>query len=301
MTLLVTGSIGIDTVRTPFGFSQECVGGSAVYFSLAASFFSPVGFVGVVGDDCPFDLNDVFSSRPVDLLGLEVRTGSRTFRWAGSYEGDMNEASTDGVELNVLAESPPVVPEAYRDSDFVFLANTAPALQMQLLDQLRGSQLVAADTMNHWIVTAMDDLRELLDRIDMLVLNDGEAKLLTGQRNLITAAKAILDMGPRIVVIKKGEHGSMMCNKDGDLFILPAFPTSVVIDPTGAGDSFAGAMMGHLARSRKVDLVSLREAMAYGTVVASFTIGDFSIHGIKTADLNDIDARLDTLRKVTQF
>lgn len=301
MTLLVTGSIGIDTVRTPFGFSQDCVGGSAVYFSLAASFFSPVGFVGVVGDDCPFDLNDVFSNRPVDLLGLEVRTGSRTFRWVGSYEGDMNEASTDGVELNVLAESPPVVPEAYRDSDFVFLANTAPALQMQLLDQLRGSQLVAADTMNHWIVTAMDDLRELLDRIDMLVLNDGEAKLLTGQRNLITAAKAILDMGPRIVVIKKGEHGSMMCNKDGDLFILPAFPTSVVIDPTGAGDSFAGAMMGHLARSRKVDLVSLREAMAYGTVVASFTIGDFSIHGIKTADLNDIDARLDTLRKVTQF
>lgn len=301
MTLLVTGSIGIDTIRTPFGFSQDCVGGSAVYFSLAASFFGPVGFVGVVGEDCPFDLKEVFGNRDVDLQGLEVRPGSRTFRWAGSYEGDMNEASTDGVELNVLAEAPPTVPEAFRDSEFVFLANTAPALQMQLLDQLRGPELVAADTMNHWIVTAMDDLKELIDRIDMLVLNDGEAKLLTGQRNLVTAARSILDMGPRIVIIKKGEHGTMMCNKDGDLFILPAFPTSVVIDPTGAGDSFAGAMMGHLARSRKVDVVSLREAMAYGTVVASFTIGDFSIHGLKTVDMSDIDGRFDMLRKVTQF
>lgn len=301
MTLLVTGSIGIDTVRTPFGFSQDCIGGSAVHFSMAASFFGPVRFVGVVGEDCPFRLNEVFAGREIDLQGLEVRRGSRTFRWAGSYEGDMSEASTDGVELNVLAEEPPTVPEAYRDSEFVFLANTAPALQIQLLDQLRSPELVVADTMNHWIVTAMEELKELLDRIDMIVLNDGEAKLLTGQRNLITAARSILDMGPRIVIIKKGEHGSMMCNKDGDLFILPAFPTAVVIDPTGAGDSFAGGLMGHLSRSRKLDVVSLREAMAYGTVVASFAIGDFSIHGIKTADMNDIDERFDTLRKVTQF
>ncbi|MBE0535826.1 MAG: sugar kinase [Phycisphaerae bacterium] len=301
MTLLVTGSIGIDTVRTPFGFSQDCIGGSAVHFSLAANFFSPVRFVGVVGEDCPFDLGDVFAGSNVDLQGLEVRKGSRTFRWAGSYEGDMNEASTDGVELNVLAESPPTVPEAYRDSEYVFLANTAPALQMQLLDQLRSPELVVADTMNHWIITATDDLKELLDRIDMLVLNEGEAKLLTGQRNLITAARSILDMGPRIVIIKKGEHGSMMCNKDGDLFILPAYPTAVVIDPTGAGDSFAGGLMGHLARSKKLDVVSLRQAMAYGTVAASFAIGDFSIHGIRTADLNDIDSRFDMLRKVTQF
>ena len=301
MTLLVTGSIGIDTVRTPFGCSEDCIGGSAVHFSMAASLFSPVRFVGVVGDDCPFDLADVFKERDVDLAGLEVRKGSRTFRWSGSYEGDMNEANTDGVELNVLGEAPPTVPEAFEDSEYVFLANTAPALQMQLLDQVRGPHFVAADTMNHWIVTASDDLKNLLDRIDMLVLNDGEAKLLTGQRNLTTAAHAILDMGPRVVIVKKGEHGSMMCNADGDCFVLPAFPTAVVIDPTGAGDSFAGAMMGHLARTKRVDVVSLREAIVYGTVAASFAIGDFSIHGIKAIDMNDIETRFDTLRKLTQF
>lgn len=301
MSLLVTGSIGIDTVKTPFGFSQDCIGGSAVHFSMAASFFSPVRFVGVVGDDCPFDLAEVFKNRDVDLQGLEVRQGSKTFRWCGSYEGDMNEANTDGVELNVLGEDPPTVPEAYRDSDFIFLANTAPGLQMKLLDQLHSPEFVAADTMNHWIVTASDDLKGLLDRIDMLVLNEGEAKLLTGQNNLMASARAILDMGPRVVIIKKGEHGSMMSNSDGDSFILPAFPTSVVIDPTGAGDSFAGALMGHLARVNKVDVVSLREAMVFGTVASSFAIGDFSIHGIKQIDMNDIEGRFDTMRKVTQF
>ena len=301
MTLLVTGSIGIDTVRTPFGCSEDCIGGSVVHFSMAASLFIPVRFVGVVGDDCPFDLADVFKERDVDLTGLEVRKGSKTFRWSGSYEGDMNEANTDGVELNVLAKSPPTVPEAFEDSEYVFLANTAPALQIQLLDQVRGPHFVAADTMNHWIVTAGDDLKTLLDRIDMLVLNDGEAKLLTGQQNLTTAAHAILDMGPRVVIVKKGEHGSLMCNADGDSFVLPAFPTAVVIDPTGAGDSFAGAMMGHLARAKRVDVISLREAIVYGTVAASFAIGDFSIHGIKAIDMTDIETRFDALRKLTQF
>jgi len=301
MTLLVTGSIGIDTVRTPFGFSQDCIGGSAVHFSMAARFFGPVRFVGVVGDDCPFDLAEVFKDTDVDLAGLECRSGSKTFRWSGSYEGDMNHANTEGVELNVLAEDPPTVPEAFRDSEYVFLANTAPALQIRLLEQVHRPDFVAADTMNHWIVTAGDDLRELLDRIDMLVLNEGEARLLTGRQNLVTAAHAILDMGPHVVIVKKGEHGSMMCNADGDTFILPAFPATVVIDPTGAGDSFAGAMMGHLARRKKVDVVSLREAIAYGTVTSSFTIGDFSIHGIKAIDMNDIENRFDALRKITRF
>ena len=301
MSLLVTGSIGIDTVRTPFGFSEDCIGGSVVHFSMAASFFTRVRFSGVVGDDCPFDLVDVFKDRDVDLAGLEVRHGSKTFRWAGSYEGDMNDAKTDGVELNVLAEASAAVPDAYTDSEFVFLANTAPSLQLELLEKITSPTFVAADTMNHWIVTAIDDLKELLDRIDMLVLNEGEAKLLTGQRNLMTAAQSILDMGPRVVIIKKGEYGSMMCNSDGDCFILPAFPTSIVIDPTGAGDSFAGAMMGHLAQVGKVDVISLRNAMVYGTVASSFTIGDFSIHGIKAVDKDGIDERFDMLRKVTQF
>ena len=301
MSLLVTGSVGIDTVCTPYGLNQDCIGGSAVYFALAAGYFTDIKFVGVVGDDCPFDLAEVFKDRNVDLAGLEVRKGSKTFRWAGSYEENMNERRTDSIELNVLSEAPPSVPEAYSDSEYVFLANTAPALQIELLEQVARAGFVAADTMNHWIVTAGDDLKELLDRIDMLVLNEGEARLLTGQRNLVTAAQRILEMGPRVVIIKNGEYGSMMANSDGDCFILPAYPTTVVIDPTGAGDSFAGALMGHLARAGKVDVISLRNAMVYGTVAASFTIGDFSIHGIKAAGKADLEERFDTLRKVTQF
>ena len=301
MSLLVTGSVGIDTVRTPYGFNRECIGGSAVHFSMGAGLFSPIQFLGVVGDDFDFDLNELFDGREVDLTGLEVRKGSKTFRWSGSYEGTMNEARTDAVELNVLAEAPPKIPESYQNCDYVFLANTNPALQIELLEQLGTPAFVAADTMNHWIVTANEDLKELLDRIDLLILNDGEAKLLTGQANLVTAAKMILDMGPRVVVIKKGEHGSIMYTKEGDSFILPAYPTTVVIDPTGAGDSFAGGMMGFLAQQDRVDGISLRNAMVYGTVVASFTIGDFSVYGIRSATRDMIDERFDMLRKLTQF
>jgi sugar/nucleoside kinase (ribokinase family) len=301
MSLLVTGSVGIDTVRTPFGYNEDCIGGSAVHFTMGAGIFTDVKFLGVVGEDFPFDLKEIFQGRRVDLSGLEIRKGSKTFRWCGSYQGDMNEARTESVELNVLAEAPPRIPDSFRDCEYVFLANTAPAMQMELLSQLGSPAFVAADTMNHWIVTANDDLKELLERIDMLVLNDGEARLLTGQQNLITAAKRILEMGPRFVVIKKGEHGSMMYTRDGDCFILPAYPTPVVIDPTGAGDSFAGGMMGYLAQSDRVDVISLRNAMVYGTVVASFTIGDFSIYGIRSATREMIDDRFDLMRKVTQF
>jgi sugar/nucleoside kinase (ribokinase family) len=203
--------------------------------------------------------------------------------------------------LNVLAEDPPVVPESYKDTKFVFLANTAPALQMQLLEQIDHPTFVAADTMNLWIQTACDDLKALLKKIDMLVLNDGEARLLTGQKNTILAAQDILKMGPRYVVIKKGEYGSMLCDKDGDMFILPAYPTSTVIDPTGAGDSFAGAMMGYMADIGRVDFVSLRNAIVYGTVLSSFTIGDFSVHGLKNIDKARIEERYTALRMVTQF
>ena len=219
----------------------------------------------------------------------------------GSYEGAMNEAITNGVELNVLAEEAAKVPSAYQNTEYVFLANTSPTQQIELVEQLGSPAFIAADTMNHWIVTAMDELKELLDQIDMLVLNEGEAKLLTGQSNIPVAAENILKMGPRVVIIKKGEHGSMMANADGDCFILPAYPTKVVIDPTGAGDSFAGAMMGYLAQVKKVDVISLRNAMVYGTVTASFTIGDFSIHGIKSIDKADVENRFDALRKFTQF
>jgi sugar/nucleoside kinase (ribokinase family) len=301
MSLLVTGSIGIDTVRTPFGYNKDCIGGSAVHFTMGAGLFTEVKFLGVAGEDFNFDLKELFGDRKVALEGLEIRKGSKTFRWSGSYEGDMNSANTDAVELNVLAEKPPQVPAGYRDCGYVFLANTAPALQMQLLDQLGSPSFVAADTMNHWIITANEDLRALLQRIDMLIINEGEAKLLTGQRNLVTAAKSILNMGPQVVIVKKGEHGSMMYNANGDCFLLPAYPAAVVIDPTGAGDSFAGGVMGYLASTGRVDVISLRNAIVYGTVAASFTIGDFSVYGIKNVARQAIDERFDQLRKVTQF
>ena len=266
MSVLVTGSIAIDTVTTPLGKSENCIGGSTVYFSMAASFFSPVRLVGVVGDDCPFDLSKVFVNRDVDLQGLEVRHGSKTFRWKGSYHGDMSHAITDNVELNVLTESPPIVPDTFKDSQYVFLANTHPALQMQLLDQLHGPKFVAADTMNCWIENQADDLKKLLQRIDALILNDGEARQLTHKDNLAEAADEILTLGPKVVVIKKGEHGSISIDNTGGRFILPAFPSTNVKDPTGAGDSFAGAMMGYLADINKTDTNTLKNAITYGTV-----------------------------------
>jgi cytidine kinase len=301
MSLLVTGSIGIDTVKTPFGVSKDCLGGSAVYFSMAASFFSPVRFLGAIGSDCPFDLKKIFKGRKVDLNGLELRHKSKTFRWAGSYQGAMNEATTDAVELNVLAENPPQMPEEYKDSKFVFLANTAPILQIQLLDQLHKPKFVAADTMNLWINNNLTDLKRLMKKIDCLILNETEARMLANEHNLITAAAKIEKMGPSVVVIKKGESGSIIRQKNGDLFVLPAYPATIVKDPTGAGDSFAGGFMGYLAGQNKTDFATLKKAVAYGTVVASFTIADFSLKGLTKTTRRNIDSRLNELRNRVKF
>ncbi len=301
MSLLVTGSIGIDTVRTPYGVSEDCLGGSAVYFAMAASFFGPVRFVGVVGADCPFDLSEVFTGRSVDLAGLEVRARSKTFRWAGTYKQDMDDRTTDYMELNVLAEAPPAVPDAFADSEFVFLANTAPKLQHELLEQIRRPVFVAADTMNCWICNHLNDLKSLLKKIDCLIINEDEARLLANEHNLIKAAQIVLDMGLSVVVIKKGESGSLMCSADGEIFVLPAYPADQVNDPTGAGDSFAGGFMGYLAQTGRTDFETLKTAIAYGTVTASFTIAGFSLQGLNSIDRADIDSRLETLRKVTSF
>jgi sugar/nucleoside kinase (ribokinase family) len=301
MSLLVTGSIGIDTVKTPFGVSKDCLGGSAIYFSMAASFFTHVRFVGAIGSDCPFELKRIFKNRPVDLTGLEVRYESKTFRWAGSYQGAMNEAITDFVELNVLAESPPKIPAEYKDSKFVFLANTAPILQIRLLDQLNKPKFVAADTMNLWIKNNLVDLKRLLKKIDCLILNEGEARMLANEHNLITAAAKIEKLGPSVVVIKKGESGSIIRKSDGQLFVLPAYPATIVKDPTGAGDSFAGGFMGYLAGQNKTDFATLKKAVAYGTVVASFTISDFSLKGLTKTTRHNIDSRLNVLRKLVKF
>jgi len=301
MSLLVTGSIGIDTVKTPFGVSKDCLGGSAVYFSMAASFFSPVRFLGAIGSDCPFDLKKIFKGKKVDLNGLEVRHTSKTFRWAGSYQGAMNEATTDFVELNVLAEEPPQMPDEYKDSKFVFLANTAPILQIQLLDQLNRPKFVAADTMNLWINNNLADLKRLMKKVDCLILNETEARMLANEHNLITAAAKIEKLGPSVVVIKKGESGSIIRQSDGQLFVLPAYPATIVKDPTGAGDSFAGGFMGYLAGQNKTDFATLKKAVAYGTVVASFTIADFSLKGLTKTTRRNIDTRLNELRNRVKF
>jgi len=301
MSLLVTGSIGIDTVTTPLGKSESCIGGSAVYFSMAASFFSPVRFVGVVGDDCPFDLAKVFSGRDIDLSGLEVRSGSKTFRWKGSYQGDMSQALTDAIQLNVLSERPPIVPEHFRDSEYVFLANTHPALQIQLLEQLKKPKFVVADTMNCWIDSQAEALRKLMQRIDALVLNEGEAKMLTKCDNLAIAAQELVKMGPKAVIIKKGSSGSISLDKDGNWVVLGAYPSVNLKDPTGAGDAFAGALMGYLASADRVDAQSLKTAIAYGTVTASIVIEGFSLSSIASVSKSAIDKRLNELKTMTEF
>jgi sugar/nucleoside kinase (ribokinase family) len=300
MSLLVTGSIGIDTVETPAGQREAVIGGSAVYFAYAASFFTPVRLVGVVGEDCPSTFFNVFEGREVDTTGLEVRKGSKTFRWHGSYVQDLNQAQTVEVDLNVLAERAPRIPDCFLDSRYVFLANTHPLLQQQMAASLTDARLIVADTMNLWIQTQRDELCRLLGQIHGLVLNDGEARLLTEQNNLIAAARDVLKMGPKFVIIKKGEHGCMMLSQR-DMFVLPAYPTDQVVDPTGAGDSFAGGMMGYLATQGSFSAATIKRAMAFGTVLASYTISDFSLGGLQSITRDDIDQRWSQLKNAMSF
>ncbi|MDY7010083.1 MAG: PfkB family carbohydrate kinase [Planctomycetota bacterium] len=301
MSLLVTGSIGIDTVEAPSGKVADALGGSSVYFSYAAGFFGPVRFVGVVGDDCPDDFLKPLHDHPnIDMAGLEVRKGSKTFRWHGKYHEDVNERDTVAVDLNVLAEAGPTIPEAFRDSKYVFLANTHPALQAELLGQLTAPDLVVADTMDLWIKAERQSLMGLMERIDGLVLNDSEAKLLTGRQNVVAAGGEIAEKVRRFVVVKKGEHGSLLF-ADGRVFTFPAFPAVDVIDPTGAGDSFAGAMMGFLAGRGNIDTATLRRAIACGTVTASFNLEDFSLNRLFQIGRSDIENRLKQFEELTRF
>ena len=307
MSLLVTGSIGIDTVEAPSGKVVDVLGGSSIYFAWAASFLHPVRLVGVVGEDCPRDfLKPLFDNPRIDMGGLEVRQGSRTFRWHGRYHQDVNTRDTVAVELNVLAERGPAIPPAFRDSRFVFLANTHPALQAELLGQLTAPKLVVADTMDLWIHGEPKALAALLGRLDGLVLNDSEARLLSGEPNLVAAGLKILPRVKQFVVIKKGEHGSLLF-VGGQVYSLPAYPTHHVVDPTGAGDSFAGAMMGYLASQDRFDPngtpsgrmaptsggpAVLRRAIAYGTVTASFALEDFSLNRFLRTKRPEIEDRL---------
>jgi sugar/nucleoside kinase (ribokinase family) len=309
-SLLVVGSIAFDTIRTPYGEAPEVLGGSATYFSVAASFFAPVRLVGVVGEDFPPEYRRVLESRRVDTAGLQVVPGGKTFRWRGSYHGAMNEAKTEDVQLNVFGDFRPAIPEAWRDTSLVFLANGSPVTQAAVLDQVRKPDLVVADTMNLWIDTQRDALLELMRRVDGLVLNDGEARMLSGEHNLIAAAHEIVGLGPKFVVIKKGEHGSVLVCHCGprvgriasDLICpLPGYPSLKVFDPTGAGDSFAGGMMGYLASKGQYDFRDLVRAMAYGTVTASFTIEDFSVRRLERLTVEEIEGRLQMYRGMLEF
>jgi cytidine kinase len=300
MPLLVVGSVALDSIETPTARRENVLGGSAVHFSYAASFFTPVRLVGVVGEDWPAEHTKLLQDKGIDTSGLQVVAGGKTFRWTGKYQPNMNDRDTLEIHLNVFGDFNPVLPDAFRRSSFVFLANGSPTLQMKVLDQLPGAQLTVADTMDLWITTQRDDLMKLLKRIDGLVLNDSEAKLLTDDENLVRAGHAVRAMGPKFVVIKKGEHGAMFFSEH-ETYVLPAYPTERVIDPTGAGDSFAGGMMGYLAEQGKFDPVTLKTAMAYGVLVASFNVEDFSLDRLKGIERSDLNGRMEAYRRMLSF
>lgn len=289
-SLLVVGSIAFDSIETPHGRVSNVLGGSANYFSLAASLLNPINLVGVVGEDFPKEHLDYLASRNINTAGVETRTG-KTFFWSGKYEGDMNEAITLEVDLNVFGDYLPTIPESYKDSKYVFLANAAPDTQKHVLSQLNNPKFVLADTMNLWISTTRESLLELLKRVDAIILNDGEAKLLTDEASTVRAGKKILDLGPMMVIIKKGEHGAVILAKEFE-FVCPAFPLEEVKDPTGAGDSFAGGFMGYLSLVDDLSGKSLKKALKYGTVMSSYNCEDFSIQRVKTLTRSDVERRL---------
>jgi sugar/nucleoside kinase (ribokinase family) len=301
MSLLVTGSIGIDYVSTPAGHADHVIGGSAVYFSWAAAAFTQVRLVAVVGEDFPPEFEKAFDNPNIDIAGLERRKGSKTFRWTGTYDPTMNEATTLAVDLNVLVEAPPRVPPQFQDSKVVFLAATHPKLQLDLLGQVKAPKLSIADTRDLWIMQYHDESLEAYKHFDGIVLNDLEARLLTSQHNLVAAIRQLQTFvkptGPRIVLLKKGEHGCLAAIGD-DLFALPAYPTAKLVDPTGAGDSYAGGLLGYLASNETYDVGTLKNAIAAGTVMASFTIEDFSLNRLCTVTAAEIHGRLEAYRKM---
>ena len=300
MPLLVVGSVALDSVETPHGVVENALGGSATFFSYAASFFTPVRLVGVVGEDFPVAHREMLEGRKVDTSGLVVEKGGKTFHWKGRYQGDMNTAETLEVHLNVLGTFDPELSPKFAETPFVFLANGHPATQRKVLAQAKHRKFVMADTMNLWIETQRDELLELLKEVDGVVMNDGEARLLTEEVNLVRAGWKLLDMGPRFVIIKKGEHGAMFLSA-GETFVMPAFPVADVVDPTGAGDSFAGGFMGYLASVGKTDMASLKTALAYGTVVASMNVEDFSLRRFQRTERAEIDQRLEKYRSMMSF
>jgi sugar/nucleoside kinase (ribokinase family) len=299
MALLVVGSVALDSLETPFGRREEILGGSASYFSTCAGFFGPTRVVAVVGEDFPQEHLDFLASRGADLAGL-IRKPGRTFRWKGRYEFDLNTAHTLDTQLNVFADFQPDLPEAYRDSEYVFLGNIDPDLQRTVLEQVRAPRFVACDTMNFWIASKRDSLLRTLRRVDLLFVNDAEARQLSGEHNIVKAARRILSFGPRAVVVKRGEYGSLYFS-GSEVFAASAYPLADVFDPTGAGDSFAGGFMGYLARCGAETPAVMRRAIVLGSVLASFTVEQFSLDRLRLLGTDEIRGRYAEARQLAHF
>ncbi|MCS6928750.1 MAG: PfkB family carbohydrate kinase [Saprospiraceae bacterium] len=302
MSLLAVGTVAFDNIETPFGRAERVIGGACTYISLAASYFvRPVRIVSVIGDDFPLSVLEDLKQRGADLEGLQIRAGEKSFFWAGRYYRDLNLRDTLETQLNVLANFDPVLPASYRRSEYVMLGNLTPRVQLRVLDQLEcRPRLVAMDTMNFWMDTAWDDLQQVLRRVDVLTINDEEARQLSGEHSLVKAARAILRMGPRFLVVKKGEHGALLFHHD-ELFYAPALPLADVIDPTGAGDTFAGGFMGWLAHTDDLSMDNMRRAVICGSALASFCVEKFSVERLLELDNHLIQQRIRQFAELVHF
>jgi sugar/nucleoside kinase (ribokinase family) len=301
LPLLVVGSVGLDSVETPFDKVEDALGGSATYIALAASYFSgPISLVGVVGSDFPKKYIELLEEHNIDLEGMQIKEGEKTFRWGGKYHYDLNIRDTLFTELNAFENFNPNIPDNYRKSRYICLGNIGPDLQMKVLDQIIDPQFVVCDTMNLWINIMKQDLLKLLKRVNVFILNDSEARLLTEEPNLIKAARQIREMGPEILIIKKGEHGAMLFT-DGTIFSAPAYPMEVIFDPTGAGDTFAGGFIGYLHKTRDLSPDNIKRAVIYGSAMASFCVEKFSTKGLEKLSSLQIQDRFREFRKISSF
>ena len=302
MSLLTVGTVAFDTIETPFGKAEMVIGGACTYISWSASYFTNnIHLVSIVGDDFPKSELETLKTRGVNLDGLKIVEGGKSFFWAGRYHNNMNNRDTLVTDLNVLADFDPVLPEQAKSAKYVMLGNLTPAIQKSVLDQLDGSQkLIALDTMNFWMDIAMDELKSVISRIDLLTINDEEARQLSGEHSLVNAAKIIHEMGPKFLVIKKGEHGALLFCAD-DIFYAPALPLAQVYDPTGAGDTFAGGLMGYLTKTDDISMENMKRAIIAGSAMASFCVEDFSLNKLKSLTMPEIDERLGRFKKLMHF
>ena len=299
MNLLVVGSVALDSVKTPFGSADDVLGGSATYFSVSASYFTDVCMVGVVGEDFREEYIDILKERNIDIDGIEKMKG-RTFRWKGEYGYDLNEAHTLDTQLNVFADFNPKIPEKYKECRYVFLANIDPDLQREILNQMKRPELIASDTMNFWIERKYESLKKTMEQVDIVIINEGEVRELAREPNLVKAAQKILSWGPKRLIAKRGEYGAIMFS-DSAIFSAPAYPLDSVYDPTGAGDSFAGGFMGYISNVNNINESTIRQAIIFGSTMASFNVEDFSLNRLRNLSLREIEDRFKEFKRLTHF